>query len=172
MIQEVQKQKQEEDYLFFFLKARPINTPAIAPIPTNHANIKGYAKNAKPEESGISKNKRFDLANISPITEIRLNRNNTIPTIAPTHNPRNQCLAIPILKKRLFKYFSFLNKYSNRENLNFASQLFSDEKSDIISVKRKTLRSFPKSPTATSHHANIMFNKLKMLQSDSKWKSI
>ena len=43
----------------------------------------------------------------------------------------------------------------NRENLNFPTELFSAEKSDIISVKRKTLRSFPKSATPTSFNLDI-----------------
>ena len=71
----------------------------------------------------------------------------------PSHNET--------IRKHLYKNLSFLNnnsKNSNRENLNFASQLFSDEKSDIISVKRKTLRSFPKSATPTSFNLNIKRN--------------
>ena len=43
----------------------------------------------------------------------------------------------------------------NRENLNFPTELFSNEKSDIISVKRKTLWSFPKSATPTSFNQDI-----------------
>jgi len=42
------------------------------------------------------------------------------------------------MRKHTYINLSFLNnnsKNSNRENLNFASQLFSDEKSDIICVK-------------------------------------
>ena len=49
-------------------------------------------------------------------------------------------------------------KMSNRKFPNFPTELFSNEKSDIISVKRKTLRSFPKSATPTSFNLDIMRN--------------
>jgi len=91
---------------------------------------------------------------------------NTNPRTAPTYAPHilkglKLFFAISFHKIFNYKYFSFLNnnsKNSNRENLNFASQLFSNEKSDIISVKRKTLWSFPKSATPTSFNLDIKLN--------------
>ena len=45
-------------------------------------------------------------------------KNSINPTIAPIHNPRNQCLAITLQKKSIYINVSILNKYSktNREN--------------------------------------------------------
>jgi hypothetical protein len=69
------------------------------------------------------------------------------------------------IRKNIFKYFSILNinsKMSNRKTPNFATQLFSDEKRDLICVKEKkqSLLFFPKffATQKTFLNANIKLN--------------
>jgi len=171
MIQQqiVQNRNREEDYLFFFLKARPINAPIVAKIiihetierecnTTTFSVIPPMINNGNEYIPNIPYWKsEFPVA--YPIGII--SDDNIIPTIAPIHNPRNQCLAISLLKKRYYINLSILNKSSetNRENPKLClSATFPTEKEFNMRYQENS-NEFSQMPNGTSDNPNIKLNK-------------
>ena len=175
MIQEVQKQNHQEkfylDALTMECMPHPIRNPTT-PIPRVIKILNGSINSPASFIPIIEERATFKLIKNFPSLDKKTNtkptkktaiKANTNPTQAP-HILKGLKLFFAILTQKITTYINllFLNKYSNRENLNFANAIFCYAENDIICVKEFAKYSFfsPKffATQKTFLNANIMPN--------------